>query len=489
MKKKTITLFGALLLASSFPLSGNAASKQLFEDVPPTKHFAEAVNDLAERNIIGGYPDGTFKPGNSITRGQAAAIIAKMIKLDTKNVKNPGFKDVPTANGYYMAIAAMAQEGIIGGYPDGRFGPNDPIKRGQMASILVKAFDLPRQHGENPFKDIGWKWDSSHYENVLIIHHLGITAGTTSNTFSPNLSITRGQAAKMIKATEEAKPTNVVTLGANDFGWSRFFVMETEMNPGLFDVILVEWKDGYQGDKIQLIPKKEGTGTFILSDKHFFETENYKKYYVHVKKENDELKLTLEETSDFLPTAIQLDTPYINFEEKGIFGDKEVAQNISLTTMDGEKLSDNVAFKTCDHTNVCIDIDKPGQYIATVRFASGKESRYGIEAKAKKTHFYYEVESLSEELSATYKQGTADDIGEHKIVTKAHEQIAEITRDASTNLFTARLTGKKEDTIVIEYEKPVRSEFYHQSGLRIDVKGIGSIWNVSIRSDGYITDM
>ena len=155
MKKKIISIFGALLLASSLPLSGNAASKQLFEDVPPTKHFAEAVNDLAERNIIGGYPDGTFKPGNSITRGQAAAIIAKMIKLDTKNVKNPGFKDVSTANGSYNAIAAMAQEGIIGGYADGRYGPNDPVKRGQMASILAKAFDLSRQYGDNPFKDIG----------------------------------------------------------------------------------------------------------------------------------------------------------------------------------------------------------------------------------------------------------------------------------------------------------------------------------------------
>jgi hypothetical protein len=479
MKKKNITIFGALLLACSLPLSGNAASKQLFEDVPPTKHYAEAVNDLAERTIIGGYPDGTFKPGNSITRGQAAAIIAKMIKLDTKNVKNPGFKDVSTANGYYKAIAAMAQEGIIGGYADGRYGPNDPIKRGQMASILAKAFDLSRQYGDNPFNDIGWNRDySSHYENILIIYHLGITTGTTSNTFSPSLSITRGQAAKMIKATEEAKPTNMVTLGADDIGLSRFYVWETEVNTDLFDAIWVEGKKGYRDDKIQFIPKKEGTGTFIVSDKHFSDTENYKKYYVHVKKENGDLKLTLEETSDFLPTAIKLDIP-----------DKEVVQSISLATMDGKKLSDNVAFKTCDYNPVCIDIDKPGQYIATVRFASGKESRYGIEATSKKTHFNYEVKSLREEHTTTYEERASEDIGMHKIITKGHEQIAEITRDASTNLFTASLTGKKEVTIVIEYKNPLLSEYYHQSGLRGEVKRIGSIWNVSIHSDGYSTDI
>ena len=219
MKRKIMTALGALLIACSLPLSSSAAKEPMFKDVPSTKHFAEAVNELAERNIIGGYPDGTFKPSNSITRGQAAAIIAKMIKLDTDNVKNPNFKDVSTANGYYKAIAAMAEKGIIGGYADGRYGPNDPIKRGQMASILVKAFDLPRDGDiSNPFKDVlGY---GSHDGNILIIYKLGITTGTTPSTFSPNAAITRGQAAKMIKATEDAKPSNVVTLEPSDFGWS-----------------------------------------------------------------------------------------------------------------------------------------------------------------------------------------------------------------------------------------------------------------------------
>lgn len=111
MRKKLLMIIGALLLLCSLPLSGTfATSTKQFSDVPPSKHFAEAVYDLAERNIIGGYPDGTFKPGNSITRGQAAAIIAKLIKLDTSKLKDPGFKDVPKANGYYKAIAAMAEK-------------------------------------------------------------------------------------------------------------------------------------------------------------------------------------------------------------------------------------------------------------------------------------------------------------------------------------------------------------------------------------------
>ncbi|MEK4231369.1 S-layer homology domain-containing protein [Solibacillus sp. FSL H8-0538] len=135
--KKILTFISGLALACSLPLGAAANTKQ-FSDVS-TQYFAEAVYDLAERNIIGGYADGTFKPGNTITRGQAAAIIVKMLKLDTSNVKNPGFKDVSTNNGYYKAIATLAQKGIIGGYSDGRYGPNDPIKRGQMASIIEET--------------------------------------------------------------------------------------------------------------------------------------------------------------------------------------------------------------------------------------------------------------------------------------------------------------------------------------------------------------
>ena len=87
-----------LRLYGSSPMKNR--KEEIFPDVPSTKHFAEAVNDFAQRNIIGRYPDGTFKPGNSITRGQAAAIIVKLTKLDTGNVKDPKFKDVTTANGF-----------------------------------------------------------------------------------------------------------------------------------------------------------------------------------------------------------------------------------------------------------------------------------------------------------------------------------------------------------------------------------------------------
>lgn len=373
MKKKLLTIVGALLLACSLPLSGAAAGKQLFPDVPPTKHYAEAVNDLATRTIIGGYPDGTFKPGNSITRGQAAAIIAKMIGLDTSNVKGQKFKDVPTSYGFYKAIAKMAEEGIIGGYPDGSFKPDEPIKRKNMAAILVKAFDLPRDGKvNNPFKgEVGITQD------VLIIYKLGITSGTTPTTFSPNAPITRGQAAKMLVATEKVRVTNGVTLKAGDLGWNAITaVIDDQVNPSVFRAVRVAGKKDTLS-QVQLLPVKEGTGGVVIwgNDAHL--TMKYQKYYIHVKKVGGELRLTLEKTNDTLPAVVKLNTKY------------KFVKHISLATTDGEIVSDNVKVDGIEYNFTNIKVEKPGEYIASVRFDTGEETRYSVSVSDSEDSFLY----------------------------------------------------------------------------------------------------
>ncbi|PIC67257.1 Parasporal protein [Sporosarcina sp. P21c] len=372
MKKKLLGGLCALLLACSLPLSAaHAESSQPFKDVPPSKHFADAVNELAERNIIGGYPDGTFKPGNSITRGQAAAIIAKMRGLDTSDVKGQKFKDVPASHGFYKAIVKMAEEGMIGGYPDGSFKPNEPIKRKNMAAILVKAFDLPRSVDvKNPFKgEVGITND------VLVIYQLGITSGTSPTTFSPNASITRGQAAKMLAATEQVMMKNAVTVEVGDLGWDTIeSILTDEVNPGVFRAVKGK-KDGMQ-DQVQLIPIKEGKGGFVIAGRAGNEWM-YQKYYVHVKKEGSDLRLTLEKTDDSLPTEVALNTKY------------KTVENIALAKVDGEKISDNVKIERNEYNFTYIMLEKPGDYIATIRFANGEEVRYSVTAFEVKDSFFY----------------------------------------------------------------------------------------------------
>lgn len=82
--------------------------------------------NLAERGIVKGYNGtGTYGPENNITRGQVAVILANALGLETDEVTDPGFKDVPKSHDYYGAIAALANAGHISGYEDDTYKPNE----------------------------------------------------------------------------------------------------------------------------------------------------------------------------------------------------------------------------------------------------------------------------------------------------------------------------------------------------------------------------
>jgi 2',3'-cyclic-nucleotide 2'-phosphodiesterase (5'-nucleotidase family) len=172
-----------------------------FKDVKPGDHFYEAVQNLQARGILKGYED-EFRPYEEVTRAQAAKIIALVLNLDTKNVKDPGFRDVSKGEWSYGYIAALANKGIVKGYGD-HFKPNEPLSRAQMAKILALAFEFQQGTLENsPFIDVKKDDWYAGFVKPLIDH--GITTGTTPTTFSPNDKVTRGQMASFIFRSENA---------------------------------------------------------------------------------------------------------------------------------------------------------------------------------------------------------------------------------------------------------------------------------------------
>jgi len=200
----TVAVSAAIVAPTGF---AEAAS---FPDVKSTDYFYEAVTSLTERGIIKGFPDGTFKPYQSVTRGQAAKILAGVLGLDTNNVKNPGFTDVSTSNEYYGAIAALANAGIINGYPDGTFKPNAPIQRNHMGKILALAFGLKASPtATTPFTDL----NHQEYEGYIkALYENKITTGMTPTTFGGTSNVTRGQFATFVfRAEKVTKPTTDTT--------------------------------------------------------------------------------------------------------------------------------------------------------------------------------------------------------------------------------------------------------------------------------------
>ncbi len=132
----TSTLLFALLLACGVPGVSAAevtAPTQAFPDVQSSDYFFDAVESLSAEGILSGYEDGTFRPNQPVTREQVAKIISLALGLDIENVEDPGFSDVTDSDYFYAYIAALAGKGVLEGQADGSFGPKDNLTRAQMA--------------------------------------------------------------------------------------------------------------------------------------------------------------------------------------------------------------------------------------------------------------------------------------------------------------------------------------------------------------------
>ena len=96
-----------------------------FSDVPTTNTFYCYIETAYAQGIISGYADGTFKPGNNVTRGQLSKIVVGAMSWQLDCPAQPHFSDVPTTNTFYCYIETAYEHGIISGYSDGTFQPGN----------------------------------------------------------------------------------------------------------------------------------------------------------------------------------------------------------------------------------------------------------------------------------------------------------------------------------------------------------------------------
>jgi hypothetical protein len=117
----------------------------LFSEVPACKGFAPWIEQMAAEGITGGCGGGNFCPGNPVTREQMAVflLVAKHGAGYTPPAAVGMFSDVPAGNPFARWIEQLANEGITGGCGGGKFCPQTPVTRAQMAVFLVAAFNLP----------------------------------------------------------------------------------------------------------------------------------------------------------------------------------------------------------------------------------------------------------------------------------------------------------------------------------------------------------
>lgn len=142
----------------------------------------------------------TDKNGNKITvtnegDNKYSFIMPKgAVTIDVEFVRGQGtvFTDVPVGAYYYNAVAWAVANGITAGTTSTTFSPNAPCTRAQIVSFLWRAAGSPKASGENPFTDVAA--GSYYYDAVLWAVANGITAGTNDgSTFSPSNACSRGE--------------------------------------------------------------------------------------------------------------------------------------------------------------------------------------------------------------------------------------------------------------------------------------------------------
>jgi hypothetical protein len=167
-----------------------------FPDVSENSPHRPNVLALDAAGIIGGYPDNTYRPEITLTRGQLATVIARSLGLSS--VQPDGrFSDVDVTKSHAGNIYAVAEAGIVSGYPDGTFRPDELVNREQVATFLVRASGLPR--APSTFVDVSPT--SPHYLNVGALQLAGITSGDRDGRYLPAHPLRRDQAASFVART------------------------------------------------------------------------------------------------------------------------------------------------------------------------------------------------------------------------------------------------------------------------------------------------
>ena len=204
-----LTIMGTSLLgAGAFTAKADNTDSLKFNDVPANHWSTKAIYDLTNRKIVQGYGNNIFGFGDNVTRGQVARMIYMYVKpVDADaSFKNP-FTDIK-GHMFEKEIRALAKAGLVSGYGDAKYGPDDVLTREQMAQVLTNAFKF-KATKTTSFTDVDK--NSWALKAISALEENGVTIGTGGKMYSPYAHVTREQYSQFlynsINAVEkETKP-------------------------------------------------------------------------------------------------------------------------------------------------------------------------------------------------------------------------------------------------------------------------------------------
>ena len=194
--RKTFTVM-AMVMALAMSVVGSAVAEAP-SDIAGTTHEA-SIMAIADAEVTSGYPDGTFRPDNPVTRGQMATFLVNAIDLNPAS--GSGFIDIGGTT-HQASIESLAASNITSGYSDGTFRPDNPVTRGQMATFLAVGFGIPASEVLRFLDTVG----TTHANSVAAVASAGIAGGYNDQSYRPGNAVTRGQMATFLARSLELVP-------------------------------------------------------------------------------------------------------------------------------------------------------------------------------------------------------------------------------------------------------------------------------------------
>lgn len=162
---------------------------------------AKPIQNLTERGVINGYPDGTFKPDQAVTRAELAKMLGKALNYQPVN----GTK-FPDTNGHWAEsyINALGERKVMNSFSDGNFQPEKAVNRAQLTTFIARILNLAK-----PEEKFGEDWSASFvdvpkdhwaFRYIELSNKFGLLPPEYQTQFHPDQAVTRAEAAWMIQA-------------------------------------------------------------------------------------------------------------------------------------------------------------------------------------------------------------------------------------------------------------------------------------------------
>ena len=228
----TAFLDRALIAGETIKLEAKDKDKNITKiEYKVTKNAVEEVKAIS---YIKGYPDGTFKPQANVTRAEAAQMFATLLNGGTNFGTSQATKFSDASDDWYSkAVNYVVGKGLISGYPNGTFKPNDSITRAEFAQ-MISGYIKNEKAGSSDFQDVKDHWAKDAIDKLYGNKNVN---GYPDGSFKPNAKITRAEAVTILNSvfnrnTNKSSLNNVNTSSLNKFSdvnegfWAYYNILD-----------------------------------------------------------------------------------------------------------------------------------------------------------------------------------------------------------------------------------------------------------------------